>query len=424
MSNHSLIRSAKARHRLCHTILIVCCLSLHPAAAVAADTITGTVRNETSGQPAGGDEVVLLRLGEGMQEEARTKTDAQGAFTLNVSEAKAPYVVRVFHQGVNYDQSVTGSKPLEIRVFDAVAKIPGMSGNIGIAQMESSGKALKVTEMYAVTNSSAPPVTQSGANSFVISVPAKASLDALEVRSESGIWVKVAPAPVTGQKNLYAVNFPLRPGNTFYKFAYHLPYEGPTTLHLKLAFPIKNFAVMVPPSMSFKASHPDTFKAPGLANGFVVNAAKDPIAREVPAFVVSGAGAAPPPPAESNTMPPPRVSAPPTAEAGNLRGAPPAQGQSPNQSSDQSKKEFWPILSGIVVLLAAGVFSIWRMRRNVVRATAPNEKAGSKEPLLDALKEELFQLESDRLHGSISAEEYEATKAALNQNLQRAMERK
>lgn len=402
-------------------IMIVYCLPLYLAAGVAADTITGTVRNQTSGQPAGGDEVVLLRLGEGMQEEARTKTDDQGAFTLNVTEAKAPHVVRVFHQGVNYDQSVAGSRPLEIGVFDAVRKIQGLGGNIGIAQMESSGKVLKITEMYAVTNASTPPVTQSGPNSFEISVPAKASIDALEVRSESGIWVKVAPAPVAGQKNLYAVNFPLRPGNTFYKFAYHLPYEGPTTFHLKLAFPIKNFAVMVPPSMSFKASRPDAFKSPGLANGFVVNAAKEPIAREVPAFVVSGAGSAPPPPAESNTMPPPRVSAPPAAEAGNLHGARPSPGQPPNQSSDQSNKEFWPVLSGIVLLLAAGAFGLWRMRRKPVRATTPGAKVGSKGPLLDALKEELFQLESDRLHGSISAEEYSAAKEALNQSIQRAM---
>ena len=410
--------------RLCHAILIVCCLSLHlTAAAVAADTITGTVHNQTTGQPAGGDEVILLRLGEGMQEEARTKSDAQGAFALNVTESQASHVVRVLHQGVNYDQSVTGPKPLEISVFDSVAKIPGLSGNIGIARMESSGKVLKVAEMYAVTNASVPPVTQSGANGFEISVPARAALDSMEIRSEDGSWVKIAPAPVKGQTGRYAVNLPLRPGNTIYKLAYHLPYEGPITFHLKPAYPIKAFAVTLPPSMSFKASRPGTFKSPAIANGLQFNAASEPVVKEVPAFVVSGAGAGPPPSAESNAAPPPQTFTPPTANAGKSPAGPVAPDQSSGKSNDQSKKEFWLILSGIIVVLVTGVFGLWRMRRNVVRAAAPGPKAGSKMPLLAALKEELFQLESDRLQGSISAEEYAGAKAALSYSIQQAMEK-
>ncbi len=46
------------------------------AAALAADTITGVARNQTRGRLAAADEVILLRLDEGMQEDARTKTDA------------------------------------------------------------------------------------------------------------------------------------------------------------------------------------------------------------------------------------------------------------------------------------------------------------------------------------------------------------
>jgi hypothetical protein len=37
------------------------------------------------------------------------------------------------------------------------------------------------------------------------------------------------------------------------------------------------------------------------------------------------------------------------------------------------------------------------------------------------LKEELFQLESERLHGSITAEEYASTKQALHVGIQRAL---
>ena len=43
--------------------------------------------------------------------------------------------------------------------------------------------------------------------------------------------------------------------------------------------------------------------------------------------------------------------------------------------------------------------------------------------LLEALKEELFQLEVERRQGKITAEEYEKAKAALDQTLDRALKR-
>ena len=42
----------------------------------AAETLTGTVTNKTTNKPAAGDEVVLIKLANGMEEAARTKADA------------------------------------------------------------------------------------------------------------------------------------------------------------------------------------------------------------------------------------------------------------------------------------------------------------------------------------------------------------
>src|SRR5258708_10460318 len=249
-------------------VLLACCLCA--SSALAADTMTGTVRNQSTARPSAGDDVVLLRLAEGMQEEARTKTDAQGAFVLKVSVADARHVVRVLHQGVNYDQTVTGSAPLEIKVFDAVPRINGLNGNIGIVRMESDGNVLKVAEMYAITNASTPPVTQSGPRNFEIFLPEKAEFDSVEAKAQEGIWTNVTPVAVKAQPGHYVVNFPLRPGDTLFKFGYHLPYLGAAAFHLKLAYPIKRFAVMHPPSMSFKASSPGAFMNPAVTNGFQV----------------------------------------------------------------------------------------------------------------------------------------------------------
>ena len=43
--------------------------------------------------------------------------------------------------------------------------------------------------------------------------------------------------------------------------------------------------------------------------------------------------------------------------------------------------------------------------------------------LLDAMKEELFQLELDRQQGKVSAEEYATAKAALDETIKRALAR-
>ena len=285
------------------TLLLVCCC--YALSAWAADAIAGTVRNQTTHTPAAGDDVILLRLGEGMEEQARTRTDAQGAFGFQVAP-DARHIVRVMHQGVNYDQTVNGAAQLEITVFDAVAKIPDLSGNLGIARVEADGQILKITEMYAISNDSNPPVTQAGTHNFVFSMPPKASLDSFMVKKAGAVWVNVTPSPITGQKDRYAVDFPLRPGETLFKFAYHLPYDGHATLHLKLAYPIRNFAVGHPPSMSFKAASPRAFTSVGLAQGlWLEQAVNKPVVREVPAFEISGVGTAPPVATEAMSVPSP-----------------------------------------------------------------------------------------------------------------------
>ncbi len=56
----------------------------------------------------------------------------------------------------------------------------------------------------------------------------------------------------------------------------------------------------------------------------------------------------------------------------------------------------------------------------VAAASAP---ARNSSKLLEGLKDELFELEIEHKQGRISQEEYEKTKAALDQTLQRALKR-
>src|SRR5436305_10194679 len=88
-------------YRLLYSTILLICFS----ALAVSDSITGKVFNQTTGRPAAGDDVVLVKAGDLNQEQAHTKTDAQGVFTFNDIDAKTVYVVRVLHQGVNYDHN-------------------------------------------------------------------------------------------------------------------------------------------------------------------------------------------------------------------------------------------------------------------------------------------------------------------------------
>jgi hypothetical protein len=343
------------------TLLLVCCC--YALSACAADTISGSVRNRTSDKAAAGDEVLLLRLQNGMEEEGRTRTDAAGAFSLPLASVDAPHVIRVLHQGVNYDQTLSGKGPLEIAVYDAVPRIRDLQGNLGIAQVESDGQMLKVTEMYSIANDSVPPVTQSGPRNFEISIAPKATLDSLEVKKGGGVWVNLAPVPIKGQKGRYAVDFPIRPGDTLFKFVYHLPYSGPTRLQVKLPYPIRNFAVMHPPSMLFKPSSAQAFTSPGLAQGLrVEQAVSKSVVRDVPEFEISGIGLAPPPQAakaSSAMVPAPTAASPPkpdTPASVTLLAVP-----------GGAENGMWILLlSGIAALFTAIAYAVWKKRKRTI----------------------------------------------------------
>ena len=328
--------------------------------ALAAGSISGKVINLTTKKPVANAEVVLLRLEKGMEEEARARTDAQGGFVLSLQAvAGSQRMVRVVYQGVNYDQAVRGNGSLEVHVFDAVRDIPNLQASIGMAQLESDGEMVKVTEMYAIKNEALPPVTQSRPRNFEVSIAQNAVLDSFTIKRGGGIWVVVTPVPLQGQSGRYAVDYPIRPGETLFKFVYHLPYTGPTTLHVKPAYPVANFAVMHPPSMKFKASNPRAFTSPGLARGLQVEqAVSKPVVREAPSFEISGIGLAPPANGADDSAPAARLAPTPAA------GSPAAASQPVNQG--RQEVGMWAVLSGLAALVAASVFMVWRKRKRAV----------------------------------------------------------
>jgi hypothetical protein len=265
----------------------------HAAVALAADTVAGVALNRTTDKAAAGDEVILLRLEHGMQEEARTRTDARGAFAFAVNAPQTLYLIRVMHQNVNYDEPVEANHPVAIAVYDKAARVGELAGTMEVLRMGSRGDGLHVSDMVEIRNESNPPRTEAGERTFEVYLPPQAKLDTVLAAGEEKIGVIIKASALPGEPGHYAVNFPLRPGATKFAFNYDLPYAGEAVFRKKSAYPLKLLSVMIPQSMTFSAQ-PSAFHLLRDADGkFQVEAATLLKAGETREFSVAGKGVLP-----------------------------------------------------------------------------------------------------------------------------------
>jgi hypothetical protein len=417
-------------------ILGVSFVAVYSTAALAADTITGVARNQTRGQFAAGDQVILLRLDQGMQEEARTKTDSRGSFTLNVLYPDKLHLLRVVHQGVNYDQRASAGDVVSIDVFDAAAKVRGIAGSIEIIRTGTNGNLLHVSDMVEIKNDSSPPLTQAGEHTFEVYLPAKAKIDSVLAASSGKIGVMISATPVPGELGHYAVNFPLRPGATKFAFNYDLPYAGHAAFLTKHVYSLRQLAVMLPPTMKFTSRSPAFQILPTGNASYQVEAANRVKAGEGPGFEISGMGALPALQPQAQSPPKPQVAVlpPPAIPATGHFGA---QAQSANAlnvvpgsglSAPSSRPQWWVL--GASAVLALGTCGFLLLRRQHPHANATTAAVRKTKPLgqastspVEVLKEELFQLETERLHGTISGDEYDSAKQALEGTVKRVLAR-
>lgn len=397
--------------------------------------------NKTTGKPSAGDSVTLIRLAQGMQEATHTTTDAHGHYTLEVPD-DGLHLVRVTHDLANYfHPAPAGTTTVDLDVYNAAAKVKGVTREAEVMRIETdaSGTALRVVDHFFVKNNSNPPMTQFSKQPFDFWLPDGAVIEGSAAESPDGMPVRQAPVPLA-EKNHYTFLFPIRPGETQFQITYHLPYTGKLAIEPKLTVPTDTVAVMIPKSMTF---------AP------VAGAPYSPVDDEVNAHTLVARNVAPNQPLGftlTGTGQLPRDNNAPT-QAGqpSAQGAGQAAGQSASADTrpggglgnpldesgnrDPWAKYKWWILSGLAVLLAAAAGVL--LRKPSAGSATPSGGPNPAEPLrpvpqtplthsaqlLQALKEEMFALETDHLQQRISDEDYVAHKAALELVLRRALQR-
>jgi hypothetical protein len=459
-----------SRRRLSpHRRLMPLAVAFILSSLAAAQTLTGTVKNSTTGKPAAGDEVVLLKLGQGMEEGGRTRADARGQFSFKLDDPQSPHLIRAIHQEVTYHRMAPpGTTSVELEVYDVGKKIEGVAVVADIMRVQVEQGQLEVMRAFAVQNNSKPPRTQMNEHNLEFYVPDGAKILDGSAMTANGQPVNSAPVP-EGEKNRYSFIFPLRPGITQFQVAYQLPYSGSANLDPKSIYPLEHFVAILPKTMQFTAAASvSAFKPmndPNQPDSNVQVASSTTTGQNL-AFKVSGVGVLEARQEGSGAQ---------GADAGGQTSPPGAQSNNrpggglgpPIDAPDPLQKYQWWILGGLAAALVIGGVYVASRQQSAARATARQRSgasaagssaAGSSTPgisaamleeeygadpvlaappartqafatarptsmLLEGLKEELFQLEIERRQGQISQAEYEKAKSALDHTLERALKR-
>ena len=273
---------------------------------------------------------------------------------------------------------------------------------------------------------------------------------------------------------------------TLFEVQYHISYNGKYTFKPQLNMPADNFVVYVPKSMSFGGSQGADFQSVQDDPKVLTNITKNVHPGQAIAFTVSGEGQMPRDQQQRPGMSPQAMMGAGGGGGGASDTSTPGNGPgggigNPIGTPDPLTKYKWWILGGLTLLLVIGAIYLLRNRSgsgaedespvlvsasssefegrplpSVPRSIAPvadytpppprrapepvatapayspanNTSAAvataapaGKAALLGILKEELFAIESERLSGTLSLEEYAEIKTGLEAVLKRALKK-
>jgi len=430
-------------------ILLLSLASLATAQSQAASVLSGTVTNGTTGKPAVGDEVILINLANGMDVAGNTKVDSNGKFSFKLTGGAGPHLIRAVHQGVTYHQMAPpGVNSADVQVYDVATKVAGLSVTADVIRFQADSGTMQGVRLFVVNNASSPAKTQMNDHNFEFYLPPGAKIEQLQARAPNGQPISAEAVP-QAEKNRYAIAFPLRPGETQFQVEFTLPYSGEIKIDPKPLYPAEHLVVVLPQTMHFKAANPPSFQSmqdPSKGDT-IVEVAQQTKPGQPLAFTLTGNGVINESPGETSSgtaqqqdqqQPQGRDNRP-----GGGLGA-------PIDAPDALQKYRWPILFGFAVLLAIGGWVVTKRQPVTSAAAASAARPGAASSdnsaalrptatspaasatsapvakssmLLEALKEELFQLEVERKQGKITPADYEKAKAALDQTLDRALKR-
>jgi 5-hydroxyisourate hydrolase-like protein (transthyretin family) len=213
-------------------MLLAALLLAAPAIATAA--IEGKVINRTTGQPAAGVLITLLKFEGGMDPIEEVSSGEGGAFTfqkalLGANGSPVPGMLRAEYQGVSYSEMLPPGRPaegLEVSVYSVDDK-QTLAPSTHIMIFEPGGEEMVVKDVFAFVNDSSPPRAyrdaENGTLRFYLPPEAKGIVQVSASGPQRMPLRSVATR--TSEANVYMVDFPIKPGENTIELTYLVPFS-------------------------------------------------------------------------------------------------------------------------------------------------------------------------------------------------------
>jgi len=205
------------------SLLLLVAAALHAA-------VDGTVMNGTTGRPEAGAPVTLVEMsGAGMQPRGSVTSDRAGRFAFNET-LQGMALLQTTHQGVTYNLTVppgAQSTGLTLQIYDVSAR-PSLAKVIeDVVLLEPLGAELSVREDILWQNGGNQTFRDPAAGTLRFYAPPEAK-DTLQVSATApgGLPLEQAAVPA-GPRNVFKVDFPIKPGVTTFEVSYRVPFSSP-----------------------------------------------------------------------------------------------------------------------------------------------------------------------------------------------------
>jgi len=211
------------------------CVHLRSSAAILLvafplfAAIDGTVTNKTTGQPQPGATVTLYKLGQaGMESVESVKSGAGGKFDIEQTP-QGPHLIQTAFDGVTYNHMLppgSATSGISLDVYNS-SKQPGAAR---IARhfliFQPNGAQMGVSEGFIFMNNGTTTYNDPDGGTLKFYLPTAAKgIAQVKATAPQGMPIDRA-AEKTNQKDIYKIDFPIKPGETSIQVNYLVPYSS------------------------------------------------------------------------------------------------------------------------------------------------------------------------------------------------------
>ncbi|MCB1020918.1 MAG: hypothetical protein KDC27_13380 [Acidobacteria bacterium] len=224
-------------------IFLLCALPL------AAASVSGVVVNRTTGKPEPRVALTLISFAEGMDPIEEVYSGPDGKFEF-VKPVPGMGMLRTDHEGVTYSTMLSPNVDranVAVDIYEAKEKpaIPPMGR---VLVLEPGGSEMVVNESYLFQNDTEPPVTfrdaERGTLRFYLPESAKGIVQ-VEANGPARMPLN-AVAEKTSEKDVYKVDFAIKPGENRISLTYMVPQKDGEPFTSRTVYPGLQTRVAVP----------------------------------------------------------------------------------------------------------------------------------------------------------------------------------